>query len=831
MKVSFSWLKELVEISSGIDDISESLSMAGFEVDDLIDLSSAFNNIVIGYISEVKPHPNANKLNICSVNVGKTKYLQIVCGASNVEKDMHVLVALEGAYLKAVDLKIKESEIRGEFSQGMICSYEELGISSSSEGIAVLEELKRTLPNPGESPIKIFGYNDIILDLAITANRPDGMSMVGIAREVSAIKKSKLTLPLIEKNNGYKIFSPNLKTKDIKTETLIYSLHEITGLDGNIPSSWELQNLLKNIGLRSINAIVDITNYVMVEQGQPLHAFDADLLDKLLNKKVNQTDFGIRKAIKDELFIGIDDKEYKLNEKINVITCGDIAIAIAGVIGGANTAVNSKTNRVWLEAASFPQNMVRTSAREIGNRTESSSRFEKGVSSEMTIDSATRAIQLFKDKFDCNVKGRWINRVLKESSKSILLRKDRIDKILGVVKIDNSNSSKDQSVNQHEISSKTRLLLETEIEESLTLLGCITTMNKDGWDVKVPPNRTNDLLREIDLIEEIARLIGYDKFDSNLPDPIRPGGLSAEQNIDRQIKESFVSAGFQEVVTSSLVAQDKVNKDRIPIYNPLLSETSHMRNNLWEEHINICKRNIDFGNNGCWLFEVGKIYINNDKLIEEKSILGGAITGNRHIGQWQATSKRDSLDYFEARGLIESVFRSLKINIEDIQLESDLLFHPGKSSNLILEGKTLGRFGQIHPKIAAKYDCEQALYLFELDLTLILNASTRRNKLIPKFKKYATVPAMERDIALITDLNVNSAMIIKLIMKTGKPIVENVILLDKYSGSNLSQDQISQTFRITYRKNKETLKEEEMLPIHEKIIKRLEKELSVELRR
>lgn len=832
MKVPISWLKELVEIPCGIDEISDSLSMSGFEVEEKLDLGSSINGVVIGMVQEIKPHPNSDKLNVCLVNIGKESLLQIVCGASNVRKGIHVLIATEGTYLKALDLKIKSSELRGVTSEGMICSYNELGIESDSDGIAILDDLNLELPDLGKSPKALLGLDEIVLDLAITANRPDGMSMVGIAREVSAIKKSSLSLPEVTiSKDDYNLFNLKINTNNAFLDNGLYSIHKIDKLDGSLSSPEWMKNRLINSGLNAINLIVDITNYVMLEQGQPLHAFDGDLLNKLIGREVKEDDFGIRKATKGELMHCVDNKEYVLTEETNVVTCVDIPIAVAGVIGSLNSSVSKNTTNIWLEAALFSPTSVRISSRSIGKRTDSSSRFEKGISAGMTIFSAKRAIDLFKKFFNCEIKAQLVNKEISDYKQVVFLRRDKIHKVLGPLKVKKKQHENNLLANDEKKNSTTyeniRNISDSEIVDSLTLLGCKLEDKENGWDVTPPANRYLDLLREIDLIEEIARLIGYDSFDSNLPDPITPGGLNPKQSVERRIRQYFCAAGFQEITTFSLVQE---RPETIKIKNPLLSETSCLRTNLWEEHLKLTKRNIAAGKDNCSIFEIGKIYRQDNNKIIEKSILAGSLIGRNKIGKWNSNDKENNLDYFEARGYLETIFRGLNISIIDKKLINDPLLHPGKSAYLILEGKHFGKFGQLHPEVAQANGINENYYLFELDLSSILEATTRKNKWVVNFKEYPTVPAMERDISLLVDKSVTINDTINLIKKNGKPLIENVELIDRYEGDNISNDKIGLTYRIRYRNPKNTLVEKDIIPIHDRIISKLVKSISAEIR-
>jgi len=402
MKVSQNWLKNLVEITSTPEDLSEKLSIGGFEVESLEDCSNNVNGVVLGKVLSVLKHEGSDKLSICQVDIGNSKNLQIICGARNIKPNIYVYVATVGAKLNAVDLTIKRSEIRGVMSEGMICSLQELGLEDSSEGIEIIDEdlaLKHELGTPGSELLQL---NDFIYDLAITANRPDGMSVIGIAREISALLESTLNFPKL--NNKYNI---NL-LKGIKlcpeaiTSNCIYTISCIDGVNGDTLSPKWLKDRIEKSGIKSINLLVDLTNYILLEQGQPLHAFDKEKLSKLIGKAVSPEDFSVRKAKDYESLVCLDYKKYELNENITVVTCCDKPVAIAGVIGGLETSVSNTTSSIYLEGAVFNPVTIRKSSKAVGIRTESSSRYEKGISSKNTISAVTRLINLLEEYFSIN---------------------------------------------------------------------------------------------------------------------------------------------------------------------------------------------------------------------------------------------------------------------------------------------------------------------------------------------------------------------------------------------------------------------------------------------
>ncbi len=813
MKVSHNWLKNLVEINSTPSDLSEKLSIGGFEVESLEDCSENVKGVVLGKVLSVLKHEGSDKLSICQVDIGTSKNLQIICGARNIKPNIYVYVATVGAKLSAVNLTIKRSEIRGVISEGMICSLQELGLEDSSEGIEIIDEdfaLKHELGTPGANLLQL---NDFIYDLAITANRPDGMSVIGIAREISALLESKLNFQEINHKYNIHLLKGIQLCPDAITSDCIYTISYIDGVNGEKLSPKWLKDRLEKSGIKSINLLVDLTNYILLEQGQPLHAFDKDKLSNLIGKEVSPEDFSVRKANHNESLVCLDGKKYDLNENITVITCCDKPVAIAGVIGGMETSVTNTTSSIYLEGAVFNPVTIRKSSKAVGIRTESSSRYEKGISSKNTIGAVTRAINLLEEYFAINLPIINTSNLINNEDIFINLRRNRIHKILGPLIINDKFEK--------------RNLSDTEIVDKLTLIGCTLKSKEYGWDVAVIPNRAQDLTREIDLIEEIARLIGYDRFDLNLPNPIKPGKLSSEQLALRRVKNGFTENGFNEVLSYSLVPEDQ--ETLIKISNPLLLETSCLRNNIWKEHLEIVNRNIKAGQTSCYIFEIGNVFYRTTEIIQEE-LLNGVIFGNRKFGEWVNSGKDNDLNYYQARGKLKEALSCLNIKIDDKPTDSIDFLHPGRTAKLMIEGKEAGYFGEIHPKLIFEKKSLKKVYLFSINLAILLGASTRKNKWIPIYKQYPVVPKMERDINFVFSRKFLISDIISQIRKTGKNLLEDVYLIDVFEDIKLGDDYISYTFRLSYRDKDKTLLDSDITSIHSNIISKIEKRFNTKLR-
>ena len=663
---------------------------------------------------------------------------------------------------------------------------------------------------PGSDLLEL---NDFIYDLAITANRPDGMSVIGIAREISALLESKLDFPQLNHKYEINLLKGIQLCPEAITSNCLYTITCINGVNGEKLSPRWLRDRIEKSGIKSINLLVDLTNYILLEQGQPLHAFDKDKLSNLIGKEVSPNDFSVRKAKDNESLKCLDGKNYDLNENITIITCCDKPVAIAGVIGGLETSVTNTTSSIYLEGAVFNPVTIRKSSREIGVRTESSSRYEKGISSKNTIGAVTRAINLLEEYYPINLPIISTSNLINNEDVFIKLRRNRIHKILGPLII---NDQLDK-----------RNLSDNEIVDKLMLIGCTLKSKEYGWDVTVIPNRSQDLVREIDLIEEIARLIGYDRFDLNLPNPIKPGKLSSQQLALKKVKSGFIENGFNEVLSYSLVPEDK--ESLIKISNPLLLETSCLRDNIWEEHLEIVNRNIKSGQTSCYIFEVGNVFYKSSEFIQEE-ILNGAIFGNKKFGAWVNSGKDNDLNYYEARGKLKEALSSLNIKVDDKPTNSIDFLHPGRTAKLFIEGKDAGYFGEIHPKLILDKTALKKVYLFSINVANLLGASTRKNKWIPIYKQYPIVPKMERDINFIFSKEHLISEITSEIRKTGKNLLEDVNLIDVFKDINFGEDFISYTFRLSYRDKDKTLLDSDISSIHSNIVSKVEKRFNTKLR-
>jgi phenylalanyl-tRNA synthetase beta chain len=816
MRVSLQWLRELVQVEPEQlepQHLAERLSIAGFEVEAIEDLAARARGVVVGYVAAREPHPDADKLSVCQVQVGGGEQLQIVCGAANVRAGIHVPVALVGSTLPAVGLTIKPAELRGVASSGMICSLQELGLAESSEGILILDELLDSVPPPGAPVGPALGLDDQVLEVAITANRPDGLSIRGIAREVAAICGGHTTFPAAAAAVVAQPLAAGPDALAAMEAGGLFSVTALTGLRVGSSPLW-LQQRLERSGLRPINNVVDITNLVMLETGQPLHAFDAEALARLGGGAADPALIGLRQGRDGESLITLDGESRQLDREALLVTYADQPIALAGVMGGLAESVQGGTTSIWLEAAVFAPQAVRRSARRVGLRSEACTRFEKGLPPEVTLSAADRAVQLLSELAGAGVSGRWLHRRAETQTKALILERDALHNLLGPVIEDSEEVD----------------LADERIEATLEALGCRLEPCEDGWQVTIPPERGMDLRRPVDLIEEVARLVGYDQFASHLCDPLEPGGLSPEQQVERRLRRALCAAGLQESCGLSLVA---AAPGRVPLANPLLADYGHLRDNLHDELLQAARRNLQASQPGFWAFEIGQVFHPGKGEAQQSSLLVGVISGVRGSELWSSSGKPRPLDYYEARGVLQGPLDSLRIPVEDRPLDrapaGDLL-HPGRSSALVIEGRVGGWFGQLHPAQAEALDLGEATYVFQLSLEALLAAATRRNRWQPAYSPYATVPASERDLALVVPAELTSSALLGAIRKAGKPLLEQVVLMDRYEGAQVEAGCCSQAFRLRYRDASRTLTDEEVERAHQGVRSAVEKQFSARLR-
>ncbi len=836
MRISLNWLSELVDITMTPEALADMLTMAGFEVEEIEDRRTWADGVVVGKVIDRQQHPNADRLSVCQVDIGAATPSTIVCGAPNVKVGLLVPVATLGTFLPKVSdgLKIKPAKLRGVASEGMICSLAELGLTKESEGIHSFDDNGLQV---GSDVRPLLGLDDVILDVTSTANRADALSMVGIAREVVALTGATLKLPQADA-----IDSP------ASAETLTLKISEPQACPTYIgtvieqvtitPSPRWLQQRLQSAGTRPINNVVDITNYILLEWGQPLHAFDRDRLVtvrqeadgrrqtadgieadselKTQNLKLKTLTVGVRFANTGETLKTLDGQTRSLQEQTLLITAGDQPVALAGVMGGEATEVHAGTQSLMLEAALFDTAAIRRSARSLGMRTEASARYERGVNQAELEVACRRAIGLLTEFAGGVVATQVMTdaRSSQSSARSIELRLDRVNQVLGPVTVGEELSE----------------LQPQDVERTLTALGCeLSPMTTDrSWTVTVPPYRYRDLEREIDLVEEIARLYGYNNFCDTLPDKTEPGFLSIEQALSRNLRQALRAIGLTEVTHYTLGKPGGTRQ--IVLSNPLFAEYSALRTNLIDGLIDAFQYNLEQGNGALNAFELGRIFWSEEDGLSEADSLAGILGGDATRGKWVRSGREQALTWFEAKGLLESVFQRLGLAVEYQPDRRDDRLHPGRTASLWVGGSRLGTFGQLHPQLRQERGLLDEVYVFELDLDVLLDQLDRDELSVPIFQPFSTYPPSDRDIAFFVSMQVSVADIERTITKAGGTLLESIDLFDEYRGENVPTGQRSLAFRLLYRASDRTLQDNDIDPVHQQVREALVDKFRVDLR-
>ena len=818
MRVSLNWLKELVDINISPEELGRILTIAGFELEELIDLRANADGVVVGKVLERSQHPNADKLSVCKVDVGADEPLNIVCGASNVRSDIFVPVATVGTYLPAIDLKLRPTKLRGEPSAGMICSLSELGLEKESAGIHIFagDNLQ-----PGNDVRPLLGLDDVILDLATTANRADALSMVGIAREVAALTGASVRLPEITetamgKARAERIASNSFLSIDISDPEACFA-YIATLIEGVkiAPSPNWLKWRLQGAGVRPINNVVDITNYILLEWGQPLHAFDREKLQQVAAGE-NLT-LGVRFAAAAEKLTTLDGQDRSLITQNLLITANNQPVALAGVMGGEATEVDDGTTNLVLEAALFDPVAIRRSSRSQSLRSEASTRYERGVN-QVELDSAlARAIALLQELASGTTVAQAIadHRSNPANRSVIELRLARIHQILGAVKQEDGSGYIESS----------------EVESILGALGCqleLIADKENTWRVKVPPYRYRDLEREIDLIEEVARLYGYDRFGDTLPEKTEPGYLSFEYYAKNKVRTVLRGVGLTEIVQYSLV---KPTGKEVTLANPLFAEYSALRSDLLSGLIDAFAYNQSQGNGALNAFEIERVFWQSEKQLQERDSVAGIMGGNiSSQGMWVSGGKGTAMSWYQAKGMLENALSNLGVAVEYRPESEEPRLHPGRTASLWLNNQRLGIFGQLHPQLRQQRDLPDEVYLFELDFDVLLTALDHEDLSTPKFKAYSTYPGSARDIAFFAPLDLSVAAIETAMNKAGGKLLQQVEVFDEYKGKNVPEGQRSLAFNLVYRASDRTLTDQDVDPVHQKVRDTLVKKFDVTLR-
>lgn len=797
MLVPVKWLKEYVDIDMDSKELADRLTMSGSHVDSIESVDKGVEKVVVGKIEKIEGHPDADKLVITTIDIGLEK-IQIVTGATNVKEGDYVPVALVGARLPG-GIKIKKGKLRGVPSNGMLCSATELGIDEN----LILKELKDGIYildgeyELGADIKDIMGLSGEIIDFEITPNRPDCLSIIGMARETAATFGISLKYPKIEIKEEQGNISDYIQSIEVYNDDLCRRYYGRVVKDITIKQSplW-MQRRLSEAGIRPINNIVDTTNYVMLEMGQPIHAFD---LEKIRDNKII-----VRQANSGEKIVTLDEVERELNETMVVIADGQGPLAIAGVMGGLDSEVTDTTKSILIESANFNGRNVRLASRALGLRTEASAKFEKDLDPNQASIACDRVCQLIEEIGAGKVVSGHIDVYRnKVEQRTVSVRPDRVSALLGV---------------------------EIPVEKMIEVLNNLELKSEYNGQVieAIIPSFRQDLSLEADLIEEIGRIYGFDKVNPQpLVGTLTKGEKTSLRNIEDIAKEALSGMGLNEVMSYSFISPkvyDKINlpqesmkRNYVQIMNPLGEDYSVMRTTLTPNMMEILTRNYKHGVNKSWAYEIGSVFIPREipvkNLPYETRILS--------IGMYGES------DFFSIKGIIDELLKKLGIDsYEYLREENHPSFHPGRTANITLANHVIGTVGEVHPSVLSNYGIKERVYIAELNFELIgfLANLERKYSPLPKY------PAITRDIALVIDRSILVKDIEKIVWDNSKGLIETVKLFDVYTGNQIPEDKKSVAYSLIYRSHEKTLTDDEILEVHNKILEKLKEELNADLR-
>ena len=810
MQVSIKWLKDYIDFTETPEQLADKLTMAGIPVENVVDPGEGLEKVVTGRIEKLEPHQNSDHLQICTMNVGLAENIIIVTGAQNVAEGQVVPVAMVGAHLPN-GMKISKGKLRGVASNGMLCSAQELKLDleklpeEQKTGIFIL---------PSDTPVGIpakdvLGLNDVVLEFELTANRADCFSVFGLVREIAAITGNKPHFPEIKVNEDDNtklndIFSVEIADPDLCSR---FSTRMLKNVKIGPSPEW-MQQRLEGAGIRSINNVVDVTNFVMIELGHPMHAYD---YDKITGKKLIA-----RRAIEGEELHTLDDTSRKAKGEMLVIADSEKAAGLAGIMGGFETEITDTTTTVVLESADFYGPCIRRTARACGLSSEASGRFERGVDSETTIKALDRAAQLLQEMGACTVCEGIVDVYPNpKQANYVTFTPEQINNHLG------TNIAKDVMLN------------------IITSVGFdVTKDENDEITVKVPSWR-NDVTCMADISEEIARLHGFDKIKSTLPNGVSMQGTqSAKQTFIDKVKASLSSQGLYETISFALTNEETFNKlnipqdnplrKAVPIMNPLSDEYPLVRTTLLSSIFDNLARNLARKNDDVALFEVGSVFFPKalpvTELPDEVVKIAGAITGRRNAQGWNQAN--DMVDFYDAKGIIEELFANLRVTRYTVEAGTHYAMHPGKTA-LFKKGRdVIATVGEVHPAVLSAYGITKPVYIFELDATTVMKymAKDLKYKALPKY------PATSRDLAMLVDVDVNAADIEKAMTKAAGQNLTQITLFDVYTGKQVEEGKKSLAFSLTFQSNDKTLTDAEIDPAIEKIMAKLQKDFNANLR-
>ncbi|SUK40696.1 Phenylalanyl-tRNA synthetase beta chain [Staphylococcus aureus] len=744
--------------------------------------------LVVGFVKSKEKHPDADKLNVCQVDIGEDEPVQIVCGAPNVDAGQYVIVAKVGGRLPG-GIKIKRAKLRGERSEGMICSLQEIGISSNyipksfESGIYVFSESQV----PGTDALQALYLDDQVMEFDLTPNRADALSMIGTAYEVAALYNTKMTKPETT-SNELELSANDELTVTIENEDKVpyYSARVVHNVTIEPSPIWMQARLIK-AGIRPINNVVDISNYVLLEYGQPLHMFDQDA--------IGSQQIVVRQANEGEKMTTLDDTERELLTSDIVITNGQTPIALAGVMGGDFSEVKEHTSNIVIEGAIFDSVSIRHTSRRLNLRSESSSRFEKGIATEFVDEAVDRACYLLQTYANGKVlKDRVSSGELGAFITPIDITADKINRTIGFD------------------------LSQNDIVTIFNQLGFDTEINDDVITVQVPSRRKDITIKE-DLIEEVARIYGYDDIPSTLPvfEKVTSGQLTDRQYKTRMVKEVLEGAGLDQAITYSLVSKEDATafamqqRQTIDLLMPMSEAHASLRQSLLPHLIEAASYNVARKNKDVKLFEIGNVFFANGEgeLPDQVEYLSGILTGDYVVNQWQG--KKETVDFYLAKGVVDRVAEKLNLEFSYRRADIDGL-HPGRTAEILLENKVVGFIGELHPTLAADNDLKRT-YVFELNFDALMAVSVGyiNYQPIPRF------PGMSRDIALEVNQNIPAADLLSTIHAHGGNILKDTLVFDVYQGEHLEKGKKSIAIRLNYLDTEETLTDERVSKVQAEI--------------
>ncbi len=806
MLVSYNWLKEYVDVTELTpEELADKITLSGIEVEGVEKLDKGLKNIVVGFVLECEQHPNADKLNVCKVDIGEGEPVQIICGAPNVAKGQKVAVAKVGAVLPG-NFKIKKAKLRGEASNGMICSLQELGIESKlvakefADGIYVFPEDTEV----GTDAIEQLNLDDAVLELGLTPNRADAMNMFGVAYETAAILNKDIKFPEIDLNTGEgKVSEAVSVTVENPKDNPYYGARVVRDVKIG-PSPLWMQNRLIASGVRPSNNIVDITNYVMLEYGQPLHAFDLD--------RLGSNEIVVRRAKDGEKITTLDDVERTLTSDHLVITNGKDPVALAGVMGGADSEVRSNTGNVLIESAVFDGQRIRTASKDHGLRSEASSRYEKGLDPYRAKEAADRAAALMAEYAE--------GTVLDGIAEADNLTKEPAVLTISVEKIN------------HVLGTEISV---SETEQIFKALRFDYEVNNGDFTVTVPTRRP-DISIEEDLIEEVGRLYGYDKIPTTLPVlEAKPGRLTEYQEKRRMVRRYLEGAGLMQSVTYSLTSEEKVHSYTIHEGNtpvklamPMSEERSMLRLSIVPHLLDVLQYNIARQIEDVAVYETASVFLSEDgstsTLPDEVEHLAGAVTGLWESHPWQGV--KTPVDFYVVKGILQELFTLLDadgdISYRPVQMAG---MHPGRTAEIQFKQEKIGYIGQVHPETQAEMDLNET-YVFELNLERLLSQEADELQYTP-IPRY---PSITRDIAIVADESLSAARAEEVIKEAGGKLLKETSLFDVYQGEHMEEGKKSLAFSLKYYDPERTLTDDEVTAAHNDVLQALEKKLNASLR-